>query len=546
MSEKAEEVIKEYEHLSKDRANIEATWLDIAQRFIPGHQQMFSSRGVIGQEGRKDMQYIHDTTPVVALGRLTSILESLLQPRNQTWHSLESSNPYLNRNHSVRMYFEEVTRILFHHRYAATANFSPQNQSTLKGTAAYGTGVLFTDPLQGYEAQGLRYRNIHLSEVYLAENHQGIVDRAIRKYVLTARQAMKSWGDKLPEKIVKCAKDQPEEKFEFYHCVKKKSEYDQGKLNYEGMPYASYYVSLEGRALLDENGYNTFPYSTPRYERAELSVYGRSPAMDALPGVKTLYEMKRTLMKQGQKTVDPVLLAPDDGVLSGFSQTPGAINGGAVTKDGQPLIHTLPVGNILIGKDLLDDEKNQLKDLFLLSLFQILLERPQATATEVMELVKEKGLFIAPAIGGLQAEHCGATIDREIDVLSELGLLPPMPPLLQEAQGEYQIRYNSPFSRAQRSEEMAGFLRAVEVSLNVATQTGDPSVLDTFNWDVAIPAIADISGVPESWKNTPEQKAALQQQRAQQQQAQMAIQAAPGVSALMKSKAALNESQPPK
>lgn len=540
--ELVEEVIKEYESLSSNRGTQEATWLDIARRFIPGHQNMFSSMGMFGQDGKRDMDYIYDTTPVVALGRLVSILESLIMPRNQMWHGLEASDPQLMKNRDVRLYFEEVTRLQFSHRYAPTANFSPQNQATLKSTAGYGTGILFVDNLQNHPAPGLRYRNVHLSEIYIGENHQGIVDRAVRKYKMTAHQAMSSWASALPDEIKKAAENKPDQMFTFLHCVKKKKSYDQGKLNYEGMPYSSYYVALEGKKLLAESGYTSFPYSTPRYERAELSAYGRSPAQDALPGVKTLYEQKKTILKQGQKTVDPVLLSHDDGVLSGFSQKPGALNSGAVTRDGRPLIHPLPVGNITIGKELMDDERNSIKDLFLLSLFQILLERPQSTATEVMELVKEKGLFIAPAIGGLQAEHCGQTIDRELDVMRDLNLLPPMPPALIEAKGEYQIRYNSPFSRAQKSEEMAGFLRAVEAALNVSGQTGDPSPLDHFNWDVAVPAIADITGVPESWMNSQEKIAALRQARSQQHQTQTAIQAAPSVAALVKSKAALNKS----
>ncbi len=539
-------VVKEYGQLSSQRGTRESMWLEISRRFIPGHQEMFSTKGFQGQDGRRDTQYIFDTAPVVALGRLVSILESLTMPRNQIWHTLESSDPYINKNREVRIYFDEVNRALIRHRYAPLANFSPQNQATLKSTSAYGTGVLFIDALQDRETKGLRYRNIHLSEVYIGENHQGIVDRAIRKYQLTARQAVQSWGDKLPEQIKQTAKANPESKFAFFHCVKTKKEYDPEKLNYEGMPYASYYVAEVGKTLLEEEGYSSFPYSTPRYERDEQSPYGRSPAQDALPGVKTLNEMKKTLLVQGQKAANPVLLGHDDGILSGFSPKPGALNPGGVSKDGRPLIHALPTGNHAITMDLIEDEKNQLKDQFLLSLFQILLERPQSTATEVMELVKEKGLFIAPAIGGLQAEHCGQTIDRELDVLRDLDLLPPMPGLLIEAQGEYQIRYNSPFSRSQRSEEMAGFLRVLEVALNVAGQTGDPSVLDPFNLPVALMDIADIAGVPEKWKNSPETMAQLQQSRQQQQEVQTAIQAGPAVAGLVKSKAALEKVSPTK
>ena len=40
--------------------------------------------------------------------------------------------------------------------------------------------------------------------------------------------------------------------------------------------------------MLDEGGYRTFPYAISRYVTAPGETYGRSPAMLALPSIKTL------------------------------------------------------------------------------------------------------------------------------------------------------------------------------------------------------------------------------------------------------------------
>ncbi len=260
--------------------------------------------------------------------------------------------------------------------------------------------------------------------------------------------------------------------------------------------------------------------------------------MDVLPAIKTLNEQKKTYLKQGHRAVDPVLLVHDDGILDSFSLKPGHANAGAVNKDGRPLVHTLPVGNIAAGKDMMDEERAIIKDNFLITIFQILAETPTMTATEVLERTREKGILLAPTIGRQQSERLGPQIERELDVLAQQNLLPPMPGVLVEAGAQFKVEYDSPLSRAQRAEEAAGLMRTIEAVLGVANVTGDLSPLDHFNWDTIVPDMSDINAVPVRWRNGMEQIQALRQGRAQQQEQQTMIQAAPSAAAMMKAQKA--------
>lgn len=531
-SDIASSIIRDYQRLSGDRGNWESHWLEIAERIIPAHRNMFQSEAALSSKGEKRTELIFDSTAQIALNRFSAILDSLLTPRNQTWHRILASDAYLNKDRTVRLWFDEVNRILFKYRYTPKANFASQNQQNYKSLGAYGTGCMFIDQLT--QEPGLRYRNVHLGEVYFSENHQGMVDKVHRYFALTARQAVQKWKDKVPDRIKEIYKNFPDREFFFIHCVKPREDVDVSKKDYRGMKYASYYVSVEGQTLLQEGGFNTLPYATSRYEQAPNEVYGRSPAMDVLPAIKTLNEEKKTILKQGHRSVDPVLLVHDDGMIDSVSLTPGAINAGGVSADGRPMVHTLPVGNIAIGKELMDDERRIINDAFLVNLFQILVETPQMTATEVLERTREKGMLIAPTIGRQQSEYLGTMIERELDLLAVQGLLPPMPPLLKEAEGEFKIEYDSPLSRAQRAEEASGLMRTVETTLNVVNITQDQEPLDHFDWDVIIPEISEIQGVPTRWMRSVEQVQAIRQGRAEQQQTQTAIQAAPGAAAMVK------------
>jgi hypothetical protein len=532
----ADDIVEEFGRIAGDRGTWEGHWQEIAERVLPAYSSTFQ-RNSYRTEGDKRTELIFDSTASVALKRFGAILDSLLTPRNSTWHRILASEPQLNKDRTVKMWFEEVNRLLFKYRYAPKANFASQNQQNYLSLGAFGTGCMFTDQLRG-EA-GLRYRAVGLGEIYFCENHQGLVDTAYRRFELTSRQAEQQWGDKVPESIRN--KTDKSQKFWFIHCVKPREDYDPQRLDARGMPWASYYVSEEGKVLLAEEGFTTFPYAISRYEQAPGEVYGRAPAMDVLPAIKTLNEEKKTMLKQGHRTVDPILLVHDDGIISNFSMKPGALNAGGVSAEGRALVQTLPVGNLAAGKEMMDDERAIINDAFLVTLFQILVDTPQMTATEVMERTREKGILLAPTIGRQQSEYLGPLIEREIDLLVRQGLVPPMPPLLLEAAGEYRVEYDSPLSRAQRAEEVAGIMRTVETTLGIVNVTQDPAPLDHFNWDTIVPEIAEIQAVPTRWMRAAEEVQQLRQGRAQQQREQQAVNALPGVAAITKAQAVAQE-----
>lgn len=532
-NEVACEIIRLFEQESGRRGTFESHWQEIKDRIYPGTQD-FTSK--FTTPGKKNNQEVYDSTAAVALNRFAAILDSYLTPRNQTWHRIMAQDELLNKDRSARLYYEDVTRALFKYRYSTVANFASQNMMFNKSLGAFGSSVMYIDAA-GSEP-GIRYKNCHLGETYFVENHQGVIDQLIRHFPMTARQALKMWPKTCPEFIREAFKKNQGTEFWFLHYVGPREDLDPFRMDAKGKPLASYYVSIQGQVVVEEGGYNTFPYTPSRYEQAPNEVYGRSPAMDVLPAIKTLNEQKKTYLKQGHRAVDPVLLVHDDGILDTFSLKPGHANAGAVNKDGRPLVHTLPVGNIAAGKDMMDEERAIIKDNFLVTLFQILLETPQMTATEVMERTREKGILLAPTFGRQQSERLGPQIEREIDVLAQQGLLPPMPPILKEAGASFKVEYDSPLSRAQRAEEAAGLMRTLETALNVSNATGNMEPLDHFDWDAIVPDLSDINAVPVKWRRSVENILAIREGRAEQAQQQQMIQAAPSVAALTKAQKA--------
>ena len=531
----AEAIIKKANELQGLRVNWESHWEEIAERILPNYSTAFDGTGNISK-GEKRNQEVFDSTGAIALSRFASAMESMLTPRQQTWHRLAPSDPYLMKDRAVRLWFEDATRILFKHRYAPKANFASQQHEVYTSLGAFGTGAIFIDDLVDMKGRknGIRYKTMFLGEVYFCENHQGIIDTVYRIFTMKARQMVQKWGDKVPKEIRDRA-DMPEDKdYEIIHCIRPNTEKVEGAMNFKGMDYYSAYVSCEGRVTLSESGYNTFPIPVSRYSTTPGEIYGRSPAMLVLPAIKTLNEQKKTVLKQGHRIVDPVLLAYDDGVLDGFSLKPGALNAGGVSAEGRPLIHTLPTGNLAIARDMMEDERMAVNDAFLVTLFQILVDSPQMTATEVMERAREKGALLAPTMGRQQSELLGPMIERELDILMRQGKLPPMPEALREAQGEYKVEYDSPLSRAQKAEEGAGSMRTIQWAAEIAANAQNPTIFDHFNFDEIIPELADINAMPVRFINDPKTIEAIRQGRQQQAATQQLIDAAPAMASMMK------------
>jgi hypothetical protein len=531
-----EDIIKRFDELKSENGMWQNHWTEVAERVLPRYAEAMqnpSSNQLTRGDKRTDKMF--DATAALALDRFAAAMESMLTPRNQKWQRLKPSDNALGRNHRVKLWFEAATNELFKQRYAPKANYASQQHEVWMGLGAFGTSIMFTD---AHDKGGLRYQAVDLREVLFELNHQGIVDTAYRKFSLTARQMKqrvdtKRW-DSIPDEVSKVLKTKPDKMFEIIHCIRPRIEVQSGRLDAKGKEFASYYVAVEGKHMLSEGGYDTFPYQISRYVTGPGEKYGRSPAMLALPSIKVLNEQKKTLLKQGHRTVDPVLLTHDDGVLDTFSLKPGAINPGGVSAEGRALVHALPTGSLAAGQELMDMERGTINDIFLVSLFQILIETPTMTATEVLERAREKGALLSPTMGRQQSEQLGPMTVREVDLCMKQGLFPPMPPEMIEAEGEFDIEYDSPLSRAQRAEEASGWLRTLEAAIAYANTTQNLDVLDNFDEDVIYRNLSEINAVPASWMRDEDGIKLRREQRAQQQQIQQMVEAAPAAAGVMK------------
>ena len=513
-------IFSRFSRLKNDRAVWEGHWEEIAERVLP-RSRIFTGELTAGD---KRTSKLYDATAALACERFASAVESLLTPRGSRWHQLRSTNPTLNKEHDVRLWFDQVTNIMFSYRYSPKSFFSSQMYEGYMSTGAFGTAGLFVDE---HPDGGLMYRQVHLADLYIAENEMGRIDTVFRTFKVTARQALLMFEDgSLTDNILKLATDKHDESVALLHVVCPRTDRDLMARDRRNRAFFSGYYEVKEQQLIEEGGFDDNPYIVSRYITGPREVYGRSPAMTILPDIKMINEMSKTVIRAGQKAVDPPLIIADDGVILPVNSKPGAATFARMDGRNQAPIQPLYTGaRVDIGLEMMEQRRKMINDAFLVSLFQILVESPQMTATEVLHRAQEKGALLAPTVGRQQSETIGPLIEREFAILAEQGFIPPPPPVMEEAGGEYEVEYVSPLTQAMRAPEGVGILRTLESVQAIAAV--DPSVMDNFNTDEITRSLAEINGAPQRILRDEEEVAEMRGQRPQAEMAQAGINAAP-------------------
>lgn len=518
--------------LRQERTNFENWWQQIAYRVRPAEAQFTT----ITEQGEKRTERLFHSGAAIANDRFAAVLEDLLTPRSQVWHDLKPEDEEIAEDSEVARYLERLNKLAWSVRYRPKANYAGQKAMSYLDVGAFGNAAMFIDEDVG---TGPTYMHVPLREMTWAHDASGNIDIAYRKFTLQARQAAqyaRTKGWQLPEKIAKAATEKPFQKFEFLHCTRPNDDRVAGRIDHRGMPFASYIVACDAKQMVKTGGYTSWPWAISRYMLAGGETYARSPAMAAWPAILTLNEEKKTILRVGQRAVEPPILLSEDGALEPFNLQNGALNPGLVSEDGRPLAIPFQTGgDIPLGLELMALEQQSIDDSFLVSIFKVLAENPQMTATQVLEIAQEKATLLAPVMGRIQSEDLGKQLDREIDILAKQSqyawIEQEMPDALREFGGRYKVEYRSSLSRAMRAQEGVAILRTFEAAPSAISL--DPDAALVLDVTQAYRELATINGVPAKLMRDAKTVAALKAQKAEAAQASQIAAVAPEISQAM-------------
>ncbi len=495
-------LLSRYERLEGQRQNWETHWQEVADYMQPRKADVTKKRA----RGDKRMEQVFDSSPIQAVELLAASLHGMLTNPSTPWFTLRFKDEDIDNEDEAKLWLEASTDAM----YTAfnRSNFQQEIFELYHDLITFGTAAMF---IEEDDDDIIKFSTRHINEVFIAENDKGRIDTIYRRFNISARAAIQKFGESVSSDVQGKAKKNPYDEVEILHAVYPRSEFNPNKKDKANMPFESVYMEYKNGNELSVGGFKEFPFVVPRYLKASNEIYGRSPAMTALPDVKMLNEMCKTTIKAAQKQVDPPLLVPDDGFLLPVRTVPGGLN--FYRSGTRDRIEPLNIGaNNPLGLNMEQQRRDSIRAVFYVN--QLMMQQgPQMTATEVIQRNEEKMRLLGPVLGRLQSELLKPLIDRVFAILLRNNMLPQAPEFLSGR--DIEIEYVSPLAKAQKSTELQSIMRAVEILGSLANVA---PVFDYVNFDNLVKHLADIVGVPQKILKSQSQVNAERQQAQQQQQ----------------------------
>ena len=154
---------------------------------------------------------------------------------------------------------------------------------------------------------GLNYRDYAIGTYQCLENAGGVIDTIILTCPMTARQIRQQFGARAGPSIDRALsnKDTVNEEFNIIHCVRPRRDRDPDRIDSLNMAFESLYVQEKDRIVVEESGFDEFPFAVPRYDVVYREVYGRGRGVILLPAVRRLNRIAKDYLEMSNKWVNP-------------------------------------------------------------------------------------------------------------------------------------------------------------------------------------------------------------------------------------------------
>ena len=493
---------RRFDKLKTNRQNWETHWQEVADYMLPRKADVTKTRS----KGDKRTELIFDSSPLQSVDLLAASLHGMLTNPSTPWFTLRYKDQEIENDDEAKLWLESATDAM----YVAfnRSNFQQEIFELYHDLITFGTACMF---VQDDDEDTLKFSTRHINEIYIAENEKGKVDTVYRLFKMSVRAAFQQFGEAISTSTKGLITKDPYEEISILHAVYPRNDFDPKKQDRKNMPFESVYMEYKNLNELSVAGFKEFPFVVPRYLKASHEIYGRSPAMTALPDVKMLNEMSKTTIKAAQKQVDPPLLVPDDGFLLPVRTVPGGLN--FYRSGTRDRIEPLNIGaNNPLGLNMEEQRRNSIRNVFYVN--QLMMQQgPQMPATEVIQRNEEKMRLLGPVLGRLQSELLKPLIDRCFAIMVRKNIFPPAPEIISGR--DVEIEYVSPLAKAQKSTELQSIIRGIEIMGQLANVA---PVFDYINFDNLVKHLTNIIGIPQKVLKTNSE--VLAEREAKQAQAQ--------------------------
>lgn len=340
----------------------------------------------------------------------------------------------------------------------------------------------------------------HFKGIWIEENAFGEVDTVLEESLLSLRDLVARFEERLPSTVVDRAKKDP---YGTYKVKHKTMPMDERFASFAlrpfdpGMKFCSVWYDERERRILDVGGYWEMPWLVSRYAKNSGDPYGHSPGQYALGDMMGAGQMTKSRLRLGQLISDPTLVVPDK--LEGQDDL---LPGGRIytSKDTQRIEPVNLGANYPIALDNEERQDRIIDEHFNVPIYLMLQQQDgKMTAREVVERMGEKAAVLGHVTGRFLGEVLQPAIRRTFNLLMRSGRLPPLPPALEEAKGEngLAIEFLGFFSQVQKKYYATNGVNSALEYAGAFAQIFGPEPLDNVDADVLFREGLDAAGAPQ-------------------------------------------------
>ncbi len=527
------DLCRRYDALKAARAPVEGVWAQIERYFFPLGTGTQPSANIT--EGAVDWNRweVWDSTAIDAAQKLAASIHGSVTSPSIRWFKLQWRDEDLKGDTAAASWLDLVGDSVFD--CLQDSDFNTEIASADQDLVGYGNTVVVEEPASATEWKGVDFEAVPIRECYFEQDSKGGVERFYRRLYwspVQVRDLCRRKGWACPEKIEEQA-EQPAgitERVELVFCVFVRPD---GQVVYPAAPHIrpvgwTYFLAESGEPVGEEGGYYEMPVMLARWQKTSGSQWGHGPCTVMLPTVKYLNAYMETDHQAAAKVVDPATLVTERGLLSDLDLEPGGVT---VVRDVEK---DIKIHESKARFDVSERKMQELRAMVQRGLHNdelTLKDSPAMTAQEVRARYELMNRVLGSTLARIENDLLSPIVKTTIGHLFRANQLPPLPPKVQakfdKGGADFNIEYQGPLARSQRTDEVAAIERVLSFAAALL-KMGLPLkvILATLDVVEGIREIAKRLGTPAALLKPPEEVkkalAAMDEMEARAAQAQVA------------------------
>ena len=519
-----------YDGLKSEKSTAENHLQEINDLIMPS----FSDVTQINEtKGRKKGQNLYVGIGTYCVNRLAKAIHGSLTSTAAQWFNMTLSSDELMEDHDISNWFAECSRIQFD--FMIASNFPNEIMKTYKAMIGYGTANLNTDSVIDKRTEAfskLKYETWSIREYVFSEGDDELPTMVMRLHRLTSDRAYDKWSGH-PRfaglgTVAEGAFGDPKRRYldrhEYLEVFFKRDIYEEAKskTDWRNMPWGYCVVDYQAKKKIIEGGQMEQSNAVPRWEKnADDHGWGRSPAMDALPTIKTMNDIRENGLKALAKDLNPPLVISHRGVIGNLRTHAG----GVIYKRKGAELDTLESGSRYDAEQIkMQELADEVKQHFMIDMIEM---RPNDSGTLGEFQIRHEQMMrlLGPTYGRMTYDLFNPTLFRTFNILLRNGKFPPMPAVLIQIAGDpnmqdaiqLDVAYTGPLARSQRIDEINAIGQAYNDARIISESTGTMDAFDHLNVDESMKLSLELRGVPTKVQNSDDDITEIREDRAAQQ-----------------------------